>query len=77
MKKLVCDKCGMELNQKDEIEMALEGQAAWEASAIKRGMKPRGIMPCRNYARCGGEIILVTDSRVDNWQQRLKRFVGK
>ena len=77
MKKLVCDRCGIELNKNDEIEMALEGQAAWEASAINRGIKPRGIMPCQNYARCGGEIILVTDSRVDNWQQRLKKLIGR
>jgi len=77
MKKLVCDRCSLELNKKDEIEMALEGQAAWEAAATARGMKPRGIMPCQNYVRCGGEMVLVTDSRHDSWQQRLKKFIGK
>ena len=77
MKKLVCDKCGLELNKKGEIEMALEGKAAWEAAATARGIKPRGIMPCQNYARCGGEIILVTDDGLDNWKQRLRRLIRK
>jgi len=77
MKKLVCDRCGLELDKKGEIEMALEGQAAWKAAATGRGIQPRGIMPCQNYVRCGGEMVLVTDSRLDSWQQRFKKFVGK
>ncbi len=62
-KKLVCDRCGFELTEKDEINQALEGQEAWEASAKARGAEPRGIYPCQNYARCGGELQWVEQKR--------------
>ena len=58
MKKLVCDRCGLELKDKDDVDIALEGKEAWEKGVRARGDKPRGIIPCKNYARCGGEMQL-------------------
>jgi len=72
MKKLVCDRCGLELADKDGIDLALEGQGAWEVACRARGVKPRGILPCENYVRCGGEIVVVT-SRC----QRLIKFLSR
>ncbi len=63
MKKLVCDRCGMELTEKADIESALEGGEAWQAAARARGAEPRGIFPCKNYVHCGGEIKLFTGKR--------------
>ena len=34
---LVCDRCGAELTDEMDIEMALEGQNAWTTSARNRG----------------------------------------
>jgi len=59
MEKLVCDRCGLELTDKDDIYLAFEGKEAWEASCRARGVEPRGFLPCENYVRCGGEIVLV------------------
>ena len=72
MKKLACDRCGLELEDKAGIELAIEGKEAWEAACRARGVKPRGILPCENYVRCGGEIVLVTSRR-----QRLMKFLSK
>jgi len=72
MRKLVCDRCGLELEDKDGIDLALEGQGAWEAACRARGVKPRGILPCENYVRYGGEIVLGASRR-----QRLMRLLGK
>ena len=72
MKRLVCDRCGLELTDKDDIELAIEGKEAWEAVCRARGVEPRGILPCQNYVRCGGEIILVTSQR-----RRLMRFLSR
>ncbi len=58
MKKLICDRCGLELKDKDDVDIALEGEEAWEKAAKARGGKPRGIIPCKNYIRCGGEMQL-------------------
>ena len=30
MEKLVCDKCGFELTEREDIDLAFEGQAAWQ-----------------------------------------------
>jgi len=59
MKKLVCDRCGIKLTEKIDVELALEGKKAWRAAAKARGAEPRGIIPCQNYVRCGGEMKLV------------------
>ena len=58
-KKLVCDRCGFKLTDKKEIESALEGQNAWEIASKARGVKARGVIPCRHYVRCGGEMQVV------------------
>ena len=69
MKKLVCDRCGLELTDKSDIEMALEGQGAWEAAMKVRGSKPRGVYPCKNYTRCGGEMLVV-EVKKSFWRRR-------
>ncbi|HEY40962.1 MAG TPA: hypothetical protein G4O18_03785 [Dehalococcoidia bacterium] len=56
-KKLRCDRCGFELTDKDSIDLAYAGMSAWQTSARARGIKPRGVLPCKNYIRCGGEIV--------------------
>ena len=58
-KKLVCDRCGFELTDKEEVESALEGQDAWQMASRARGVKPRGIIPCKHYVRCSGEMQVV------------------
>ena len=63
MKKLVCDRCGAELTEKYDIELALIGMEAWQASVRARGGEPRGVFPCEHYVRCGGEMQLVDDKR--------------
>ena len=63
MKKLVCDRCGLELTDKGDMELALEGKKTWESATRARGAEPRGVYPCRNYIRCGGELKVVITSR--------------
>ena len=58
MKKLVCDRCGKELTEKEDIELALEGMEAWHIAVRARGAEPRGVFPCDNYVRCAGEMEL-------------------
>ncbi len=58
MQKLVCDRCGLELTEKEEVELALEGMEAWQTAVRARGAEPRGVFPCKNYIRCGGEMEL-------------------
>lgn len=58
MKKLVCDRCEKELTEKDDVELALEGMEAWQATVRARCAEPRGVVPCENYIRCGGEMLL-------------------
>jgi len=72
-KKLVCDRCGIELTEKYDVEMALEGRKAWEAALRAKGVEPRGIIPCENYIRCGGEMELINDSRVVRLSQWLMK----
>jgi len=64
MKKLVCDRCGLEIKEKEELYLALEGQKAWEMAARARGTEPRGIIPCKNFVSCGGEMIFVNERRL-------------
>lgn len=59
-KKLVCDRCGKELSDKDAIELALEGTAAWHVFVRERGAEPRGLFPCQNWIQCKGEMIIFT-----------------
>ncbi len=77
MKRFVCDRCGLEILGRDEQYLALEGQWAWEKAVRDRGGEPRGIFPCMNYIRCGGEIIVIDDSSTGRWRQRLKKLFGQ
>ncbi len=72
MEKLVCDRCGFELTDIDDIDLALEGKEAWAVSCRARGVEPRGILPCQHYIRCGGEVVLVVSRR-----QQLLNFLLK
>ena len=56
-KKLVCDRCNTELSDKDDIELALDGTAAWHTFLKGRGDEPRGVFPCKNWIRCHGEMV--------------------
>ncbi len=69
-KKLRCDRCGLELSERDDIDVAFEGMAAWQASARARGIEPRGVLPCKNYIRCGGEIVEVNE-KGEGWLSKL------
>ena len=60
-KKLICDHCGAMLDDKEAIELALEGTAAWHTFVREKGDEPRGLFPCRNWIRCGGEMIDLKD----------------
>jgi hypothetical protein len=71
MRKLRCDRCGLELKDKDDLDAAYEGMDAWCAAVRSRGGEPRGVLPCKNYIRCGGEIVAVT--RRQEWRRRLLR----
>ena len=59
MQKLVCDRCGLELKNNGEIDLALQGKETWANSVRARGGEPRGVFPCRDYIRCRGEMKLV------------------
>lgn len=65
-KKLVCDRCGFELNDRDAIELALQGTASWQAFVREKGEEPRGVFACINYIRCGGEMIDPKDKNNHN-----------
>ena len=69
MKKLVCDKCGMELTEKYDMDQALAGMNAWATAARARGAEPRGVIPCGNFIRCDGEMILVNGRRTTWWRR--------
>ncbi len=56
---LVCDRCGFQLTDKAEVEEALEGAESWQESVREKGGTPRGLFPCKNYVRCGGEMQLL------------------
>ena len=70
-KKLRCDRCGLELTEKDDLSMASDGMKAWRATARARGIQPRGVLPCKNYIRCGGEIV-----KVVWWREWLRRMLS-
>ncbi|MFC1862050.1 hypothetical protein ACFLT4_03600 [Chloroflexota bacterium] len=63
MKKLVCDRCDLEITDKYDVDLALEGQYAWEVAIRTQGHEPRGVYPCKNYLRCGGEMQVVKDRK--------------
>ena len=57
--RLICDRCGFELTDRDDIELALEGMNAWHDGQRSRGEEPRGLFPCKFYFQCHGEMIVV------------------
>lgn len=61
MKKLICDKCGLELSDPEAIGQVLAGMDAWQNSVRARGEEPRGIFPCKYYRNCQGEMVIVDD----------------
>ena len=63
MEKLVCDRCGFELDQREDILLALDGTEAWQNACRSRGEEPRGVFPCKHYRLCKGEMILVKDKK--------------
>jgi hypothetical protein len=63
MKILVCDRCGFELAEKDDINLALEGSEAWQSSVRNRGREPRGVYPCKHHMLCEGEMVLQNKKR--------------
>jgi hypothetical protein len=77
MIKLVCDRCGRELTDPYEIELALDGMEAWRASVRARGEEPRGVFPCEYYVRCGGEMIAVDDSKGSKGLRKIKKLFGQ
>lgn len=54
---LVCDKCGFELTEIDDISLAMEGADAWQLACRTRGVAPRGVFPCKFYFQCQGEMV--------------------
>ena len=68
-RKLRCDRCGLVLTDKDDLDAAFQGMAAWRAATRSRGLRPRGVLPCKNYVRCGGEIVEVVWWR--EWTRKL------
>ena len=77
MRKLVCDRCKIELTDKYDIELALEGKTAWAAVVKAHGARPIGVLPCENYIRCGGEMKLVDDSWIVRCRRRLTKLPGQ
>jgi hypothetical protein len=63
MAKLVCDRCGFELTDKQAIYMALDGTEAWQNGQRSRGFEPRGVFPCKYYSQCKGEMLLVRETK--------------
>ncbi|MDP2918793.1 MAG: hypothetical protein Q8O43_01040 [Dehalococcoidia bacterium] len=61
MEKLVCDRCGFELTEKQDVFLALDGIDAWCNAQKARGQEPRGVFPCKYYFQCKGEMILITE----------------
>ena len=72
VKKLRCDRCGLELTNIDDIDIAFDGMKAWHDSARARGIEPRGVLPCKHYIRCGGEIVVVL-----RWHERVKKLFSR
>ena len=77
MKKLVCDRCGNTITEKIDVELALEGKKAWAAASKARCTEPRGIIPCENYVRCHGEMILVRDYSITRTFMWITKVVNR
>jgi hypothetical protein len=67
MKILVCDRCGFELTERDDINQVMEGSESWQTATRGRGEQPRGVYPCKYFIRCQGEMVLQNKKRF--WQR--------
>lgn len=54
---LVCDRCGFQLDEREDILLALDGMEAWQEACRRRGEEPRGVFPCKYYFQCKGQMI--------------------
>ena len=72
-KKLVCDRCGLEVTDRWDIYKIMEGRTAWEEAARARGAEARGVFPCKNYVRCGGELRFTENSKIASWYNRVTK----
>ena len=69
VKKLAYGRCDLKLTELEDRELALSGRETWEKTCRAHGAEPRGIIPCKNYIRCRGEIRPVVDDRVARWHR--------
>jgi hypothetical protein len=69
MKILVCDRCGFELTEKDDINLAVESSESWHSAVRGRGQEPRGIYPCKHFIRCQGEMVFQGKKRKGLFQK--------
>jgi hypothetical protein len=60
MEKLVCDRCGFMIEEREDVALALDGTEAWEMACRTRGEEVRGLFPCKYYFQCKGQMVLVT-----------------
>ena len=54
---LCCDRCDFKLTFPEDVEFAYECSHTWHEAVRREGREPRGVFPCENYIRCGGEIV--------------------
>jgi hypothetical protein len=64
---LVCDRCGFELTERDDINKVLEGSESWQTSVQARGLEARGVYPCKHFVHCQGEMVFQKKKRF--WQR--------
>ena len=77
IKKLVCDRCGKQLTEKKALETALRGEQVWAGACQARDDKPRGLLPCENYVRCGGEMKPVLENGLLWWRWCTRKLLGR
>jgi len=58
IKKLVCDRCGREITEREDIYTILDSCETWEQAVRARGGEPRGLFPCKEYRHCHGEMVV-------------------
>lgn len=73
MEKLICDRCGFQLTEKEDISLALDGSDAWIMSCRARGEEARGLFPCKFYFQCKGQMVLLTAKE----EKRRKKLLEK
>jgi len=58
IKKLICDRCGREVTEREDIYTILDSCEIWEQAVRARGKEPRGLFPCKEYRHCKGEMVV-------------------